>query len=175
MPATSLRSLAGARLATLMLGVAVVVAGTLAVPALAEPSGEAAPSGVQAKTRAFSGFDNSVILGPGAPQVTMSLDVPAGKYAVSSKVTARLVSGASEETVDCRLVVNTGSDESDMTVSQVLNLQTMALQVVDELSNPRSIRLICDKSKDATTVELTFVKITAVKVQSTSVTPLEIS
>ena len=162
------RSLTGTKLAVLALGGLLVVGGVLAGPASAGARGDAA------KTRAFSGFDNSVMLGPGAPAVTMSLDVPAGKYAVSAKLTARLVSGASEETVDCRLAVAEGFDESVLTVSQLLNLQTMAVQVVDELSSPGAIRLICDKSKDASTIELRFVKLTAVKVNSTSVGPLDV-
>lgn len=175
MQRTSARRLAGATLAALTISGALAISSTLAGPALAEPIGDAAPSRVEARTRAFSGFDNSVILAPGAPQVTMSLDVPAGKYTVSAKVTARLVGGASEDTVDCRLVVLGGVDESVMTVSQLLNLQTMALQVVDELTSPRAIRLICDKSKEASTVELTSVKITALKVQSASVVPLDVT
>jgi len=169
----SARRMARQRFAVLALGGAIATGAVLAGPASAERGG-AAPSGIAAKTRAISGFDNSVILGPGAPPVVMRLNVPAGEYAVNAKVTARLAGGASEETVNCRLVVADGFDEADLTISQLLNLQTMALQVVDELTSPRAINLVCDKSKDASTIELTFVKLTALKVHSTSVVPLDI-
>jgi len=174
---TTGRPLTDSRLAVLALGGMVVAGGVLAAPAWAETRGDAALSGTSApaaKTRAFSGFDNSVMLGPGAPPVTMSLNVPGGKYAVGAKLTARLVGGASEETVDCRLAVADGFDDSVMTVSQVLNLQTMAVQVVDELTSPGAVSLTCDKSKDASTIELRFVKVTALKVNSSSVGPLDL-
>lgn len=173
MPATSVRRLAGATLATFALGIAIAVGSTLAGPALAEPSEATTPSGVDARTRAFSGFDNSVLLVGPAP-VTMSLDVPAGKYAVHAKVTVTSSDGGTTR-VSCRLVAFGGFDEADVVVSTMPRDQTMALQVVDELPGPRAIRLTCSNGNGTTDTELTFVKITALKVQSTSVTPLDVS
>ena len=146
---------------------ALLAAGALASAAVASsvaaaPIPAAAAAAVSAP-EVFAGFNNSKSM-VGLAARTITLAAPIGTYAITAK-TSVLNNNASTVDVKCRLQMGANFDESQATVSASIRRQSLALQVTNVANTPTNITLTCNNNIAGGNTTLTFMKITALRVQ----------
>jgi hypothetical protein len=141
----------------------------VSAPAAAENS----PHVLAAPPEVWEASDASRAL-PGGGTTVFQFSVPAGHYAIVAKLTAQIVEPLGTATVTCRLDASSGG-ASNWDISKAglyppgvapAAIQTMTLSVVHTYASGGVVKLSCSTGQDNKDVDLTFVKITATRVNA---------
>ncbi|MBB5874356.1 hypothetical protein F4553_007790 [Allocatelliglobosispora scoriae] len=119
---------------------------------------------------AANGFRDSQSL-TGTGKKTMGLDLPAGAYSITAKLTV-LNNNSEDITVACRLELGTNFDDSFTTLTAVNERRVLALNVVGNLAASGGTALRCNTSSATANTTLLFVKVTATRLNQTYVSGL---
>jgi hypothetical protein len=146
-------------------------AGTALATAVIVTAGSSSAEAVPPE--AFSGFHNAAIIS-GTTTYTANLNVPAGSYVISAKLSAFAGNNTSTTSYveECQLTAGTNFDRSFTRLAGSSAEQTLSMQVVHVFGSAGTVSLTCNGTSSTASTLLEFVKITAVKVNSISDVPV---